>query len=150
MVEVKITKILEDQITKEGLDYNFFIDLFSKWKCGGASQEHSYYEFGKDGAYNKPKVNDATYVLKHVHLVPIIDLETKAKWDAAWKHNSRKTSNRVLVYAGDGPKKFLLIAILPEPDAHSIASMKTSSDVDTMTSFSQIAEEFIFTGNILA
>lgn len=81
MISVKMTGILEAQFKSEGLDHLRFVQLFSQWKAGGKKSEDDFYEFGKDGAYIKPQVNNQSYVLKHVHLVPILDLHQKQEWD---------------------------------------------------------------------
>ncbi|WP_155630297.1 hypothetical protein [Burkholderia vietnamiensis] len=53
-------------------------------------------------------------------------------------------------YVNDGGDKFLLIAVLEEPDAHEIAEMKTQQHRERMGLFAQIAEEFIYNGKIIA
>ena len=78
------------------------------------------------------------------------DVESKIAWDRAWERESRRTSNRALVYVDDGPEKFLLIAILPEPVAHAVSRMLTPQDKAVMTRFAEIAESFIYAGKVIA
>ena len=47
-------------------------------------------------------------------LVPLLDEVALAKWDKAYSRESRKVSNRALVYAEDTRGNFLLIFILDE------------------------------------
>ncbi len=150
MVVVQTTNILAQEFQKSGLDLNLLVSLFSEWKSLGAQGEDAIYEFGKDVPYERPHVNSKKNVLRHVHLVPILDAQNKAAWDKAWVRESRRTSNRALVYVDDGPEKFLLIAILPEPVAHAVSRMLTQQDKAVMTRFAEIAESFIFTGKVIA
>lgn len=115
---------------------------FAAWKAGGAATEYESATFGKDGAYTEPKINGQQYQLRHVHLPPVADLEQLKKWNASWKRRGRKTSDRALVYCQDGDD-YLLIFILPEPDAHEIAKMATSADKGAMEAFARIAEAFV-------
>jgi hypothetical protein len=62
----------------------------------------------------------------------------------------RRASNRALVYVDGGPEKFLLIAILPEPTAHDVSRMQTPQDKLVMNRFTEIAEAFIYTGQVIA
>ncbi|MEN9866421.1 MAG: hypothetical protein RL748_2011 [Pseudomonadota bacterium] len=150
VLSVKMTTILAQQFTSQRLDAALFMELFANWKSSGPAGDDNFYEFGKDGAYSRPLVNNQAYVLRHVHLLPVVDMQKRLEWDRRWRNYSRRTSDRVLVYVDDGPKRFLLIAILPEPEAHNIARMATQRDQDVMQSFSAIAEEFIFSGKIIA
>jgi hypothetical protein len=54
------------------------------------------------------------------------------------------------VYVDGGPEKFLLIAILPEPTAHDVSRMQTPQDKLVMNRFTEIAEAFIYTGQVIA
>lgn len=150
MVVVQTTNILAQEFQKSGLDLDLLVRLFAQWKSLGAQGEDAVYEFGKDVPYARPLVNSKKNVLRHVHLVPILDAQNKIAWDKAWVRESRRTSNRALVYVDDGPEKFLLIAILPEPMAHAVSRMLTQQDKAVMTRFSEIAESFIYTGEVIA
>jgi mRNA interferase YafO len=150
VVVVQTTNILAQEFQKSGLDLDLLVNLFSEWKSLGAQGEDAVYEFGKDVPYERPHVNSVKNVLRHVHLVPILDVESKIAWDKAWVRASRRTSNRALVYVDDGPEKFLLIAILPEPVAHAVSRMLTPQDKAVMTRFAEIAESFIYAGKVIA
>jgi mRNA interferase YafO len=126
-----------------------FVESFTEWKAAGGGEDDAY-EFGKDSAYINPKVNGANNVLRHVHLVPIVDQRQAAKWDKKWEQHSRRTSDRVLVYVDDQGKRFLLIAVLEEPDAHDIAQMKSSGNKRRMELFAAVAEAFIYNREIIA
>ena len=67
---------------------------------------------------------------------------TRAARTQAWRRRTRKVSNRVLVYADNRKGEYLLIYVLNEPDAHSIAAMQTVEDAETMAFFAQVAEAF--------
>lgn len=150
MVSVSKTEIIEALFHNAGLDLTEFVDLFRQWKSLGPSGEDEFYEFGKDGAYVSPSVNGQKNVLRHVHLVPIIDVQKKADWDKKWERHSRRTSDRALVYVADGNAKFLLITILPEPSAHAIGKMQTTEHKEMMEFFAEIADQFIHHNNIIA
>lgn len=145
---IQTTKTLASDFQTQSLDLNLFIEKFKIWKESGTNGEDGSYLFGKDGSYVTPLVDGKKYQLQHVHLTPIINLQNKIKWDIAWQRGSRRTSDRVLVYAKD-KDKYLLIAILPEPTAHQIAKMATPVDKDLMESFALIAAQFIFDGQII-
>jgi mRNA interferase YafO len=133
-------------------DAEDFLELtlaFDQWKAKGAQGEFDSYLFGKDSAYISPKVQGVPYSLRHVHLVPISHTEQLAKWNKAWKTRSRKTSDRVLVYVDNGAGDCLLIFILPEPEAHEIAAMKTLQDKTLMESFAEVAAAYLETGDII-
>jgi mRNA interferase YafO len=150
LVDAKTTKIIEDVFSNAGLDLEEFRNLFAGWKSLGPKGEDDVYEFGKDVPYEKPHVNGQKNVLMHVHLVPIVDIEKKEKWDKSWERYSRRTSNRSLVYVNDGGKKFLLIDIIPEPDAHEIPKMLTQQHKEIMEFYAEIADKFIYSGIIIA
>lgn len=120
---------------------NTFIERFQKWKESG---EDSSYYFGKDGFYSPISSG-----LKHVHLVPIFDLQAKRNWDRHWKTGQRRTSDTCLVYVEDD-QDYLLITILPEPLAHMIAEQKDEKSRATMAYFWQIAEQFFYYRKIIA
>lgn len=120
---------------------NTFIERFQHWKQNG---EDSSYYFGKDGFYSPIRSG-----LKHVHLVPVLDLEAKRNWDRNWKTGYRRTSDTCLVYVED-EQDYLLIAILPEPLAHAIAAQQDEKTRKTMAYFWQIAEEFFYHRKIIA
>ncbi|KAE9536075.1 type II toxin-antitoxin system YafO family toxin [Ursidibacter arcticus] len=118
-----------------------FVERFQNWKEGG---EDSSYYFGKDGFYSPIRSG-----LKHVHLVPVIDVQAKRNWDRNWKIGNRRTSDTCLVYVED-QQSYLLIAILPEPLAHAIAEQREEKHRKTMVYFWQIAEQFFYYRKIIA
>lgn len=150
MATVSTTQIIASHFRSTGANLQQFVTDFSQWKDAGSAGEDDSYEFGKDSAYVAPRVNGEKNILRHVHIVPIIDENAIKKWDRKWGQHGRRTSDRVLVYVSDDNDKFLLIAILEEPDAHEIAEMRTQQHRERMELFAQIAEEFIYNGKVIA
>ena len=150
MAIVRTTRIIEASFLGAGLNLLEFCDLFRDWKVAGKAGEDDFYEFGKDAPYETPQVNGRKNILMHVHLVPLIEIRKKREWDENWGRYSRRTSNKALVYVGNGRAQFLLIAILPEPMAHKICKMATPEDHDLMHSFAAIADAFIYFDKIIA
>ena len=151
-MKVEMTEVLKAQLDAE--DAEELIEAFVEWKQG---DEFKHYWFGKDGAYRELYVGLKDYTLMHVHFVPVTDGGQLRLWDKAYDRGVRngkgakKTSDRVLVYVGT-PKQdaFLLIFVLPEPDAHRIAERKTPEDSLQMKRFAKIAEEYLDSGKIIA
>jgi mRNA interferase YafO len=145
---VKTTAKLKSVLDSEKLDSQLFCNKFKQWKQ--SKDDHGSYHFGKDSAYVTPVINGDKYILRHVHLVPVIDQAQLSLWQKIWRFKGRKTSNRVLIYVKDRKGNFLLIYILSEPDAHEIALMKTQQHKELMEGFAAVAEAFIDDGSILA
>lgn len=145
---VKTTAKLKSVLDNEKLDCRLFCNLFKQWKL--SKDEHGCYHFGKDSAYFTPVINGDNYILRHVHLVPVIDKSQLYSWKKKFSFRSRKTSDRVLIYVDDKKGNFLLVYILSEPDAHEVARMKTQQHREIMESFAAIAEAFIDDGSIIA
>jgi mRNA interferase YafO len=145
---VKITTALKSALDSDKLDSQLFCNLFKQWKL--SKDEHGCYHFGKDSAYVTPLINGDKYILRHVHLVPVIDKDQLSLWKRRWSFRRRKTSNRVLIYVDDKKGNYLLIYILSEPDAHEAALMKTQQHRELMDGFAAVAEAFIEDGSILA
>lgn len=143
------TALLAQQFATLG-DIETFKLTFDAWKLEGEAGEYTNALFGKDSAYATPKVGTEQYQLRHVHLVPLRDPQQLKAWNRAHQRQSRKTSDRVLVYASDSRDKHLLIYILDEPSAHSIAQMLSSEDKLLMHRFAAIAEAFLNDGSIVA
>ena len=121
---------------------------FVRWKSNG---EDSSYVFGRDSAYDMPRVHGARR-LRHVHLAPSEDPKALAQWKKEWDRSSPRTSDKVLVYVWDGSEQsptYLLIAVLPQGRAHAIAKMETPEHATLMRAFARIAEHFFDTGTIL-
>lgn len=123
---------------------------FADWKNRGPSGADDHYYFGKDAFYEKPRGESGQHVLRHVHLVPLSNPEDVSAWNRNWERQSgRRTSDTALVYADGGRFGYLLIAILWEPDAHSVSQMKTKEASELMHTFARIAERFIFDGSVI-
>ena len=146
-MQVRTTVALQSLSDTQGLDMELFCNEFKRWK---SADEYSSYWFGKDSAYIAPPVNGERYRLRHVHLVPLADKVQLAKWNQAWKRRTRKTSDRVLIYVGNHRGDFLLIFILPEPDAHAVATMKTTKAKEIMLGVAAVAEAFIVDNAVIA
>ncbi|KQV51333.1 type II toxin-antitoxin system YafO family toxin [Duganella sp. Root336D2] len=145
-MSVKITTVLRQSLEAQGLDADKLLVDFAEWKAG---DEYDHFFFGKDAPYTTPVVDNEKNVLMHVHLVPLKDYDQLANWKKKFRHRSRKTSDRVLVYVSDKRKGHLLIYILDEPDAHEIARMKTAEHRELMEGFAVVASEFLDTGEVL-
>lgn len=144
------TNRLAIAVANSGGNINTLVAEFDKWKAGGSATEYTSPLFGKDSAYIEPTVDGKKYTLRHVHLVPVSNLEKLAVWKRRHALKSRKTSDRALIYADDGKGDYLLIYILEEPDGHDIPKMKTKADQETMEGFAEVAAAFIEDGKIIA
>ena len=131
-------------------DLAAFIAAFSCWKEGWPKHEFSSELFGKDGSYVHPQVGGEKYKLRHVHLKPLADDRARRVWMSKFFRESRKCSDRVLVYAHNSRGDYLLIFILPEPDAHQVALMKSKEDIELMEGFAATAAAFLHDGSIIA
>ncbi len=140
-MNISHTQIMTRYAQASGIDLVLFIEKFREWKQNG---ENSSYYFGKDGFYNPIQ-----HGLRHVHIVPVINLENKQRWDKNWESGRRRTSDTCLVYVQDD-QDYLLITILPEPLAHQIAQQETAEDKQIMARFYEIAEQFFYYRKILA
>ena len=69
---VKTTNSLKSIFDRENFDIKLFCEEFKLWK---SKDEHSSCLFGKDSAYIAPTVNGEKYILRHVHLIPVMDQE---------------------------------------------------------------------------
>jgi Toxin YafO, type II toxin-antitoxin system len=144
------TRALQAQLIDLGEVPDEWVRYFDHWVRLPEDARYGDYFFGKDSAYIKPLVGAIPYALRHVHLVPIANIEALRKWDSAHRRKGRKTSDRVLVYTYDQRGNHLLIFVLDEPHAHTIASMRTREGTETMNGFAAVAEAFIFDSSILA
>lgn len=140
-MKVYHTNLIKQYAQLNHFDLSRFTERFIKWKKNG---EFSSYFFGKDGFYSP-----IHFGLRHVHLVPILNIVDKLNWDKHWKTGQRRTSDTCLVYVEDG-SDFLLIAILPEPLAHEVAREETEEDRLVMANFRHIAEQFFYYRNIVS
>ncbi|NHC52368.1 type II toxin-antitoxin system YafO family toxin [Pseudomonas sp. AU8050] len=130
-----------------GSDKATFVTRFCDWKKG---DEFGSYFFGKNGGYRTPTLDFPQSQLMHVHLVPLHDVKQLGIWNRLSDRRSRKTSNRVLIYAERSSTQYLLIDILEEADdPHTIANMTTQEDKDMMYAYAAIANCYIESGDIL-
>lgn len=141
---VQITHALKSVLGKD--DAELLCSEFLNWKATG---EYDHHYFGKDSAYIAPTVNGEKYVLRHVHLVPVLDTKQIARWLRDFARRGRKTSDRILIYTKDAKGDYLLIYILSEPDAHKIATMQNQIDKELMESFAKVAGDFMFDGSVI-
>jgi len=148
-VRVEITRELHTSLARQGIDSGVFISAFKEWKTNWPKHEYNSALFGKDGSYIAPKVDGMSYQLRHVHLVPLIDEAALSNWKKVFRRFGRKTSDRVLVYAGDNRGVYLLIYILDEPAAHEIADMRTPTHKAIMHGFAEVAAAFLEDGSII-
>ena len=145
-----MTGAISEQLIGLGQDPQNFAAEFDHWKSRGHNGEYSSYLFGKDGAYGRPAVNGTLNMLRHVHLVPLMDAAALNRWNSDWKRRTRKRSDRHLVYVSDSYYGHLLLWILDEPGSHEIALMSSPDDRKLMLQFAVVAERFIQTGEIIA
>ncbi len=151
---VDITHSLEEDLKNAGLSSSYIINKFKHWKTNWNINEYTVYDFGKDGGFRKPIVNNSTTQFRHVHLLPT-EPNKLSIWNQAFKRGqrngggSKRTSDRVLVYVEDD-NDYLLIAILPEPTAHKVMDMKTPQDKQTINYLAYVAEKYINEREIVA
>lgn len=146
----KLTDAIRSQLIAIGKDASNFAAEFDHWKAKGAVGEYESYLFGKDGAYGAPHVGGKSNTLRHVHLIPLMEMTAFARWNRDWRRKTRKTSDRHLVYVSDPYYGHLLLWILDEPGSHDIARMQTPEDRRLMLQFVAVAEHFIQTGEVAA
>lgn len=146
----RLTDAICAQLQELGQTPNNFASEFDHWKSRGPNGEYSSYLFGKDGGYVAPGVGGVPNTLRHVHLVPLLDVEQMSRWDRDWKRRTRKRSDRHLVYVSDPYYGHLLLWILDEPGSHEIALMTSPEDRDLMHQFAAVADHFIQTGEVIA
>lgn len=147
-MSVAMTSELRKLLIAANIDPAGFARKFLLWKADWPKNEYAFELFGKDGAYRSPQVPGQPDGLRHVHLMPLPDSRMYRGWLRAFRHRSRKTSDRHLVYAATKKGDYLLIFILDEPTAHQVAQMRTSADRRLMNTFCDIAEDFIEFGDI--
>lgn len=149
-MSVQLTAHLAGQLILARIDPVAFANHFKVWKADWPKNEYESELFGKDGGYITPKVGGVPYLLKHVHLVPVLDRNSRNQWYKDLFDRSRKTSDRVLVYTERPGPSYLLIDVLDEPDAHHIAKMLSPEDKAHMEGMANVAEAFIHDGSIVA
>jgi hypothetical protein len=120
---------------------NDLINAFSWWK-EDSSREYLSPFFGKDSALITPTVGGNAYVLRHCHLVPLHSQEALRRWSIEHRRKSRKTSDRVLIYAQHADK-YLLIDVVDDPGAHEIMRMSDKRGKSLMQKFAEEANAFL-------
>lgn len=113
-----------------------------KWWKADVSREFESPFFGKDAALIAPKVGGREYALRHCHLIPMCDIAEKTKWIQAFKRRSRKTSDRILIYAQQG-EDFYLINVIDDPGAHQIMRMQDMQGRSFMLECAKEADAFL-------
>lgn len=135
MARVRLTTALQTQLSDGGLSADTLRQDFSDWKDG--LEDDSYF-FGKDA------LNIKSSVLRHVHMVPLFVPEDQQRWDHAWAHHRKRTSDRYLFYADGGlASGFLLIALLDDPGAHGIWASQYRT---VLMAWDAVADAFIHFG----
>jgi len=147
-VEVVVASAFAAQLKDAGIEPEEFRQHFESWKAQWPKNEYSFEFFGKDAAYSTPQVHGQPEALRHVHLMPLHDSVELSRWRTAFRFKRRKTSDRHLVYAQSGTDSYLLIIILDAPTAHEIARMQTSTDRALMQTFCDIADNFVYYGDV--
>jgi hypothetical protein len=149
-------KVQSSNILKSVLRIDKLQTFISKFEQYKSSDEFGSYVFGKDGKYTPP-----FELLNHVHIIPVFMddpqykqklkepeiKKTMDKWNKDWDNKSRKTSNRVLIYAKSG-NEYLLIFILE--NAHETINSTEEKHKQFFLWCNTIAEKFIDFGEIIA
>jgi len=148
-VRVAATEALRVALQDKEFSCEDLIAAFTEWKTGWPKREFDSKYFGKDAAYAAPAVDGKKYILRHVHIVPVVDPDALSRWQKILQRLGRKTSDRALVYAQDDRGNFLLIFILEEPYAHRVAEMRTQGDREIMEGFANTAAAFIAEGKVI-
>lgn len=145
---VHITQLLKESLEADGYDADDYCTYFAQWKASAEAGEYADWFFGKDGFYDRPKRNNQ-HVLRHVHLPPAASSEKLAIWDRDFKNGARKVSDTALIYVQDAAHGYLLIYIVREPNGHLLVNMKTKESKKLMENLCDIAQAFIFNGDVL-
>lgn len=141
---VFFTKDVADSLAKLGFNGDELAEFFGDWKSSPQNEYESPL-FGKDGYYAGFNVH-GQMVLRHVHLPPP-DGPARERWLRNYKHRSRKTSNRCLIYAtsSNGMDHLLLYVVDDPPGAHQIIA-----HAEFMQKLAQKAYDFIMDGIVAA
>lgn len=97
--------------------YTALSQEFLEWKNSG--DEYSHVTFGKDSAYGHPK-EAVSANLRHVHLIPYDEHDLDI-WLKKHQRNSRKTSDRILVYTTGfySEETYIFLEIFEAPNGHT-------------------------------
>lgn len=141
---VYLTNELRQALVDAGQNPDDLADLFEAWKARPEDEFNSPF-FGKDGAYDYPKVYGER-PLRHVHLPPLASKSAKERWRLDFLRRRMKRSNRALVYASRRNGDHLLIAVFDDPPgAHSTARNEPA----LMKRLAGIADAFIQDGVVV-
>ncbi|MGJ7512433.1 type II toxin-antitoxin system YafO family toxin [Variovorax sp. GT1P44] len=144
---VQLSDLLFDALESEGIDPDWFADLFADWKALGPAGEYSSFYFGKDGAYVEPR-RGGRMVLRHAHLPPGDPAEL-ALWSRLHRRRRRRTSDACVIYAHDARFGYLLLYIAREPTGHAISDMRVPASARFMNQLADAAEAFIHDGSVV-
>jgi len=130
MTKVALTSQLRQQLLASGTSEEILLNKFSEWKQGPPDD---HYWFGRDVK--------GTYGLCHVHLIPNNEQDKRAQWDEYWQKgwDSRRKSDRYVLYADGGIFGYLIIALIEDPGAHKLWENASRSE---LKKFEAIADDF--------
>ena len=138
-MEIITTKTFDSHFHIERIKLEF-IKNFEKFLIS----KEEMIQFGKDGAYRDPKLQDGS-LLRHVHVKPL-NPKMQKTWNYAHKNNSRKTSNDVLIYAIDGSRVILIDYLINS--AHEQTNYVNDKVAPKLLWCAKIANQFINGKNI--
>jgi len=95
------------------------VKMFEWWKADPGRLNHSMW-FGRDTPYDEPQLQGRGRLLRHCHLLPMIDGEVRERWLRVFKTKGEKVSDKALVYA-ENNGDYVLLYIFDEPGAHERA-----------------------------
>lgn len=114
-----VSDIFADSAKACSVNVSQLAKMFNWWKADPARINQSMW-FGRDTAYDEPQLQGRGRLLRHCHLLPLIDEEAWERWLRVFKMKGEKTSDKALVYAEHGGD-YVLLYILDEPGAHERA-----------------------------
>lgn len=128
-----------------------FVQKFSLWKASFPRGEFAHYLFGRDTCYTRPPADRVDGEFWHVHLVPLGEPDSLARWNTAWERGLRRRtgstrkSNRALVYATKkvGTQRHYLLIFILNSKAHEIARMQTDEHRILMGKLALIANRWL-------
>ena len=139
-MRVQLLPALAEQLLNSGHAPQTLVEAFSDWKAAG---EDDHYLFARDA------LNRGSKWLRHVHIVPLNNVEALEHWDAAWSRYRKRTSDRYLFYVDGGSLYgFLLLHIVDDPGAHRFLSTPTKAEQQLLNVFEHIADKFVHYGTI--
>jgi hypothetical protein len=146
--KVQLTGVFRQALIADELAPDEFAQYFAEWRQSWPNYEFTDPYFGKDGDYAQP-LRNGKRVLRHVHLEPPLTSPKYETWQRAAKRCSRKTSDKMLVYAYDPAHGYLLLHIAHEPNGHALGDMDTPGTKLLMNTMADVADAFIFNGCVL-